>query len=98
MKNKVFLVMLLSIAALSAGCNTVAGAGRIYSAAEKRSRTPPRSRLPRQRPFRRRRAASGMPRHAGRGYRRSAPGRCAALTAASGRRMSCPAGHECGLA
>jgi predicted small secreted protein len=27
MKNKVFLVMLLSIAALSAGCNTVAGAG-----------------------------------------------------------------------
>ena len=34
MKNKVFLVMLLSIAALSAGCNTVAGAGRIYSAAE----------------------------------------------------------------
>ena len=68
MKNKVFLVMLLSIAALSAGCNTVAGAGRIYSAAEKRSRTPPRSRLPRQRPFRRRRAASGMPRHAGRGF------------------------------
>ena len=42
MKNKVFLVMLLSIAALSAGCNTVAGAGRIYSAAEKRSRTPPK--------------------------------------------------------
>jgi predicted small secreted protein len=28
MKNKVFLVMLLSIAALSAGCNTVAGAGK----------------------------------------------------------------------
>ena len=28
MKNKVFLVMLLSIAALSAGCNTIAGAGK----------------------------------------------------------------------
>lgn len=28
MKNKVVLVMLLSIAALSAGCNTVAGAGK----------------------------------------------------------------------
>ncbi|WMD23421.1 entericidin A/B family lipoprotein [Achromobacter seleniivolatilans] len=28
MKNKVFLVMLLSIAALSAGCNTVSGAGK----------------------------------------------------------------------
>ncbi|MNS86843.1 entericidin B membrane lipoprotein [compost metagenome] len=28
MKNRVFLVMLLSIAALSAGCNTVAGAGK----------------------------------------------------------------------
>jgi len=28
MKNKVVFVMLLSIAALSAGCNTVAGAGK----------------------------------------------------------------------
>jgi predicted small secreted protein len=28
MKNKVILVMLLSIAAMSAGCNTVAGAGK----------------------------------------------------------------------
>jgi len=44
MKNKVFLVMMLSIAALSAGCNTVAGAGKdiqrggekIEGAAEKR--------------------------------------------------------------
>jgi predicted small secreted protein len=28
MKNRVVLVMLLSIAALTAGCNTVAGAGK----------------------------------------------------------------------
>ena len=44
MKDKVFLVMMLSIAALTAGCNTVAGAGKdiqrggekIEGAAEKR--------------------------------------------------------------
>ncbi|HAP25139.1 MAG TPA: entericidin [Achromobacter sp.] len=44
MKNKVFLVMMLSIAVLTAGCNTVAGAGKdiqrggekIEGAAEKR--------------------------------------------------------------
>ena len=35
MKNKVFLVMLLSIAALSAGCNTVAGAKDIQRGGEK---------------------------------------------------------------
>ena len=36
MKNRVFLVMMLSIAALSAGCNTVAGAGKdVQKAGEK---------------------------------------------------------------
>ncbi len=42
MKNKVFLVMLLSIAALSAGCNTVAGAGKdIQRGGEKIEALPP---------------------------------------------------------
>ena len=69
MKNKVFLVMLLSIAALSAGCNTVAGAKDIR-AAEKRSRTPkkwqPRSV----------RAAQGRVRDAQACRTRLSPGRC----------------------
>ena len=96
MKNKVFLVMLLSIAALSAGCNTVAGAGKDIQRGGEKIGTPRRSRLPRQRPFRRRRAASGCPGMPDAALSPVGSRTVRRLDGRSGRRMSCPAGHECG--